>query len=188
MVRWFSSPRLELRTERLSLREPTLADWPQWAKVREESRDFLTPWEPRWGAMHLSETGFRERFLKTGDDSRTFFLVRVSDDQLVGGVTISNIRYGVALSASFGYWLGQPFTGQGYMTEAMQRLIRYCFDELYLHRLEAACLPENGPSRRLIRRLGFQEEGLARKYLKINGVWQDHVLHALLRDDPIDGS
>lgn len=182
-MRWFSSPRLELRTKRLILGEPTLADWPEWASVREQSREFLTPWEPRWGPAHLSESGFRDRFLRSNSESRTFFLFRASDGQLMGGVTISNIRYGVSLSASFGYWLGQPFTGQGYMTEAMERLIDYCFDDLYLHRLEAACIPDNGPSRRLICRLGFQEEGLARQYLKINGEWRDHVLHALIRED-----
>jgi ribosomal-protein-alanine N-acetyltransferase len=186
-MRWFSTaarPRRDLKTERLVLREPAMAHWEQWSAVRAESRDFLTPWEPTWGGGHLSEEGYRDRFLRSdGDGSRTFFLFRRADEQLVGGVTIANIRYGVALSASMGYWLGQPYTGQGYMTEALRRLIAFCFDDLYLHRIEAACIPENTASRKVVASLGFREEGLAREYLKIDGQWRDHVLYGLLRED-----
>lgn len=186
-MRWFSTAarqRRDLKTQRLMLREPAMAHWPQWSAVRAESRDFLMPWEPSWGPAHLTEVSYRDRFLRTpNEDSRTFFLFRLTDGQLMGGVTIANIRYGVALSASFGYWLGEPYTGNGYMTEALRRLIDLCFDELYLHRIEAACIPENIASRKVVTSLGFHEEGLARQYLKINGEWRDHVLYGLLRED-----
>jgi ribosomal-protein-alanine N-acetyltransferase len=186
-MRWFSiaaRQRRDLKTERLLLREPAPDHWGQWAAVRADSREFLAPWEPAWGPGHLSEEGYRDRFLKSDNDgSRTFFLFRQEDGQLMGGITIANIRYGVALSASVGYWLGQPYTGQGHMTEALRRVAGFCFNDLYLHRIEAACIPENTASRKVVTAVGFQEEGLARQYLKINGQWRDHVLYGLLRED-----
>jgi ribosomal-protein-alanine N-acetyltransferase len=114
-----------------------------------------------------------------------FFIYRTGDDALVGGVTVSNVRRGVAQCASLGYWLGVSFVGRGYMTNAVQTLATFCFTELDLHRLEAACLPVNSASIRVLERSGFRREGLARRYLKINGVWQDHFLYARLIDDDV---
>src|SRR5205085_694757 len=93
-----------------------------------------------------------------------------------GGITLSNIRRGVAQMGSLGYWCGQPFTRQGYTLAAVRAVGDFAFRTLSLHRLEAACLPENGPSRRLLAKAGFVEEGYAAAYLKINGAWKDHVL------------
>jgi ribosomal-protein-alanine N-acetyltransferase len=117
------------------------------------------------------------------DMGYAFFILRDADDALLGGITLSNVRRGVCQAASVGYWLGAPFTGQGFMTEAVGVLADYSFRELRLHRIEAACLPSNAASIAVLQRNGFQREGLAREYLKINGVWQDHVLFALLRGD-----
>ena len=80
--------------------------------------------------------------------------------------------------------MGESYSGRGYMSEAVRLLLSFAFDTLGLHRVEAACLPHNRASRRLLAKLGFREEGLARRYLCINGRWQDHVTHAILRDDP----
>jgi ribosomal-protein-alanine N-acetyltransferase len=85
--------------------------------------------------------------------------------------------------ASLGYWIGQPHTRRGYMTEGLSCACRFAFETLNLHRLEAACLPHNRASRALLLKSGFREEGLARRYLRINGEWQDHVLFGILRDD-----
>ena len=82
-----------------------------------------------------------------------------------------------------GYWIGRPHARRGYMTEAVHGACSFCFDQLSLHRVEAACLPRNEPSQGVLRKAGFREEGLAKKYLKIDGRWQDHVLFALLRED-----
>ena len=98
---------------------------------------------------------------------------------------MSNIRRGVSQSCSLGYWIGEPYARQGYMTKGVRAIIWFVFDVLRLHRLEAACLPENKASAALLTRTGFQYEGLARRYLKIDGVWQDHWLFALLNDDPL---
>lgn len=174
---------------RVYLHPPRYRDWRAWARLRGGSRDFLAPWEPTWFADALARAAYRRRLrhmaLEWRDDaSYSFFIFRREDDQILGGVTLSQVRRGVAQSASLGYWIGAPFARQGYMTEALQCLLPFAFDRLGLHRVEAACLPHNAASRGLLQKLGFREEGFARQYLRINGVWQDHVLYALLRDDP----
>ncbi|MCB1513497.1 MAG: GNAT family N-acetyltransferase [Hyphomicrobiaceae bacterium] len=102
---------------------------------------------------------------------------------LVGGVTLTNVRRGVTQSATLGYWLGVPYVGHGLMHDALSALLPFAFDVLRLHRVEAAVMPANAPSLKLLDRLGFTREGVARRYLKINGVWQDHIAFALLAED-----
>ncbi len=118
------------------------------------------------------------------DLSYPFFVFRRTDGALVGGVTLASVRRGVAQAGSIGYWLGERFARQGLMTDALTALIPYLFDEIKLHRVEAACIPTNERSMRLLERCGFVREGFARRYLRINGVWQDHYLYARLVDDP----
>jgi len=170
------------------LKPPQLSDYPQWAKLRGESEAFLRPWEPAWSDDELSRAAFRRRLKHYQRDIEdetgyAFFLHRVHDNTLIGGITLSHIRRGVSQSCSIGYWVGAPHARQGYMTKAIRPVISFVFDTLRLHRLEAACLPENHVSVRLLKRAGFREEGLARGYLKINGVWRDHLLFALLDED-----
>ena len=117
------------------------------------------------------------------DTGYAFFLFRDEDDSLVGGLTLSNVRRGVTQSCSLGYWVGAPFARQGYMTKGLRAIIPFVFETLRLHRLEAACLPKNTASIQLLEKAGFDNEGLARRYLRINGVWQDHILYAILEDE-----
>jgi ribosomal-protein-alanine N-acetyltransferase len=114
-----------------------------------------------------------------------FFLFRTSDNALLGGATLSNIRRGVSQSCSLGYWVGAPYARQGNMSKGVRAITWFVFDVLRLHRLEAACLPANKASAALLTGTGFQYEGLARRYLKINGTWQDHWLFALLAEDTV---
>lgn len=170
------------------LRPPQMADYAEWAHLREVSRDFLRPWEPAWQEDELTRAAFRRRlkyYLRDMEDETgyAFFLHRVCDKALLGGVTISNIRRGVSQSCSIGYWIGAPYARQGYMSRALRPVIGFVFDRLRLHRLEAACLPNNIASVALLQRMNFKREGLARQYLRINGVWQDHLLFALLDED-----
>jgi ribosomal-protein-alanine N-acetyltransferase len=174
------------------LRYPRYSDHADWAEIREKSREFLTPWEPVWPPDELTRGAFRRRVRRynseiKNDAAYPFFVFREEDDTLLGGCTISNIRRGVCQSASVGYWIGGAHARHGYMTKAMRLLIPFVFETLGLHRLEAACIPENEPSRRLLQKLGFREEGLARAYLQINGEWRDHILFALLEEDLIRG-
>lgn len=174
--------------EGVMLRAPQMADFPAWSALRESSRNFLTPWEPTWPADDLTRPSFRRRLKRYAEDLRAdqgypFLLFGEEQKVLLGGLTLSNIRRGVAQAASLGYWVGAPFVRRGYMTAAVRALIPFTFEVLKLHRLEAACIPSNTGSIRLLERTGFQREGLARKYLCINGMWQDHLLYARLKDD-----
>jgi ribosomal-protein-alanine N-acetyltransferase len=179
-------PRLE--TARLHLRRPRLMDWRAWSSLRGASRDFLVPWEPSWPEDALGIAAYRRRLRQMASEWRSdqgygLFIFANTGGALVGGVNLSNVRRGVAQTCSLGYWMGQAFAHQGMMGEALTALLPYAFDRLGLHRIEAACLPHNKASRSLLAKLGFREEGQAAKYLKINGVWQDHVLHALLAEE-----
>jgi [ribosomal protein S5]-alanine N-acetyltransferase len=173
----------------VQMRVPQSGDFAEWAALREQSRAFLVPWEPVWPADDLSRGAFRRRLKRYAEDLRNdlayaFLIFRSDDNVLVGGLTLANIRRGVAQAGSIGYWVGAPFARKGYMTAAMGALIPFCFGTLRLHRLEAACIPGNAASIRLLEKTGFQREGYARSYLCINGLWQDHLLYARLKDDP----
>lgn len=179
---------LRLINRRVFLRAPQPGDWRDWADVRAQSRDFLTPWEPTWSYDALTRGAFRRRLRQYGSEWRqgvgySFFVFRGEDSALMGGITISNLRRGVAQCASLGYWIGRRYARQGYMSEALVAVLDYSFEQLGLHRLEAACLPSNAASQGLLQKVGFSEEGYAREYLRINAQWQDHRLFAVLRDD-----
>jgi ribosomal-protein-alanine N-acetyltransferase len=172
----------------VTLRVPQGGDYAEWAALRESSRAFLVPWEPTWPADDLTRGAFRRRLKRYAEDLRNdlayaFLIFRSEDNALVGGLTLANIRRGVAQAGSIGYWTGAPFARKGHMTAAMRALVPFCFSTLRLHRLEAACIPDNIASVRLLDKTGFQREGYARSYLCINGVWQDHLLYARLKDD-----
>lgn len=185
----FSDWNAPIEGEGILLRTPQQGDYLEWAELREKSRPFLAPWEPTWPADDLMRSAFRRRLRRYNEDMRTdqaysFFVFRSSDQALVGGLTLSNVRRGVAQSGNLGYWMGAPFVQQGYMTAAVRSLSAVCFTTLRLHRIEAACIPSNKASIRLLEKTGFEREGYARQYLCINGHWQDHVLYARVSGDP----
>jgi ribosomal-protein-alanine N-acetyltransferase len=170
--------------EGVRLRAPRWRDYEAWSVLRGQSRAFLQPWEPTWPEGDLLRASFRRRLAAysreiDSDGAYPFFIFRQSDNALVGGVTLSNVRRGVAQMATVGYWIGQPYAGKGHMTAAIRPVLTFAFGSLGLHRVEAACVPENEPSRRLLLKSGFQQEGLARAYLKINGNWRDHLLFGM---------
>jgi ribosomal-protein-alanine N-acetyltransferase len=171
------------------LRAPRWRDYESWSALRRLSRDFLQPWEPVWPEDDLQRSAFRRRLAAYAREidsggAYPFFIFRQSDDALVGGVTLSNVRRGVAQMATVGYWIGQPYAGQGHMSAAMRPLLGFAFGSIGLHRVEAACVPENTASHRLLLKSGFQQEGLARAYLKINGSWRDHLLFGMTSSSP----
>jgi ribosomal-protein-alanine N-acetyltransferase len=166
-----------------------MPDWQVWAELREASRDFLVRWEPTWPRDALSKAAFRRRLDHVRQEweqetGYSFLAFRSADEELIGGVTLSNVRRGVAQTASLGYWVGAPHARQGYMSEALLAVLDFAFEQLGLHRMEAACLEQNEASRRLLEKSGFHQVGYARQYLKIDGRWQDHVLFEILRSDP----
>jgi len=178
----------EIHGQQVFLRHPAMGDYAGWAELRAMSRQHLTAWEPQWARDELTRSAYRRRLRQyqrelREDQGYAFFVFRHRDAALLGGLSISTIRRGVAQAASIGYWIGAPYAGNGYMTDAVKAILPFAFGTLGLHRLEAACLPHNGPSARVLEKSGFRREGTARRYLKINGVWQDHLLFALLQDD-----
>ena len=177
-----------LRGERVILRSPTLSHYREWAALRRDSRSFLEQWEPRWASDELERGAWRQRVRRYREDhesgSASAYLIFDSDSgQLVGGITIGNIRYGVAQSAQIGYWMGERYAGQGYMLDAIGAVLEHAFDAMRLHRIEAACIPGNQRSIRVLEKAGFVREGLLRSYLRIDGMWQDHFLYALIADE-----
>ena len=174
--------------EGVVLRPPQMSDASEWVALRASSRDFLVPWEPTWPADDLTRASFRRRIKRYGEDQRcdlayALFIFRKQDNVLVGGLTLANIRRGCAQAGSLGYWMGEPYARQGYMTAAVKALIPFAFGTLKLHRIEAACIPTNIASIRLLQKTGFKREGFARGYLCIDGHWQDHLLYARLEED-----
>jgi ribosomal-protein-alanine N-acetyltransferase len=193
LLDWIASESgLRLEGDGVVLRPPRAADYLEWRDLRARSRAFLQPWEPTWAQDDLTRAAFRRRLAAYARDREAgvafpFFVFRAADETLTGGVTLSNVRRGVAQMGSIGYWCGAPYARQGLTLAAVRTVARFAFATLALHRLEAACLPHNDASRRLLARAGFTEEGLARAYLKINGDWRDHVLFGLISPHPAIG-
>ena len=186
LLDWISSDH-ELRVEgdSVRLRPHRSADFAEWAALRARSRAFLQPWEPTWPLDDLTRSAWRRRLSAYAHDIERgmafpFLVFRHSDGVMVGGITLSNIRRGVAQMGTIGYWVGEPFTRRGYTVAAVKAVSRLSFERLGLHRLEAACIPSNEASRGVLAKAGFVQEGLARAYLRINGIWEDHLLFGLV--------
>lgn len=178
-----------IRGQRVWLRPPAMSDYAAWAELRAMSREHLRPWEPAWARDELTRGAFRRRIRHYAREARedlgyAFLIFDSADDRLVGGLTLSGVRRGVTQSASIGYWLGRPHVGRGRMTDAVRAAIPFAFSQLRLHRIEAASMPTNASSIRVLERTGFTREGFARSYLRIDGVWADHVLFGLVEGDP----
>jgi ribosomal-protein-alanine N-acetyltransferase len=186
LLDWISAEQdLRLEGDKVRLRPHRSADFAEWATLRQRSRDFLQPWEPTWPADDLTRTAYRRRLAAYVQDiergiAYPFLVFRSEDGAMVGGITLSNIRRGVAQMGSIGYWVGQPFARRGYTVDAVRTVTEFCFGRLRLHRVEAACIPTNTASQAVLRKAGFQHEGQAREYLKIDGVWRDHLLFGLI--------
>ena len=182
-----NSDHLFLQGEGVRLRVPRWVDYRPWRDLREMSRGFLQPWEPTWAPDDLTKPAFRRRLaayrreLDAGE-AYAFFIFR-NDDVLVGSLRLSNVRRGVSQTATLGYWIGEPFKRRGHMLAAVRAGLRFAFGPLGLHRVEAACIPDNQPSANLLLKAGFDQEGYAQGYLKINGEWRDHRLFGIRSRD-----
>jgi ribosomal-protein-alanine N-acetyltransferase len=181
---------LELVGRRLSLRPLTSGDFEQWREVRIRSREWLVRWEPRpiIGQPDAAEdrrvfaarcgARDRERQLGTGYGFGIFVSGRFA-----GEINISSIQRGPFQNAYVGYWIDQAMAGNSYVPEAAVLVFRFAFEELALHRVQVAIIPRNQPSRRVAEKLDLREEGVAFRYLEINGVWEDHVRYAITSED-----
>jgi len=194
LLRFKSDPdAISLSNERILMRVPTLEDYEIWAELRAKSRAELMPFEPRWARDELSYAAYKNRLRhyaieRKSEHGYAFFIFDKQSEQMVGGVTLSNIRRGAIQSASLGYWTATEHHRKGYMFASLRRLRSFVFHDLALNRLEAATLIHNEASKSLLLKAGFQYEGTARGYYRIAGQWQDHALYALLASDVISTS
>ena len=176
------APTVECETVRL--RQPRFSDYEQWHRLREESREHLTRWEPDWAEEETTFAAYKERVKSYIRATKRgvgvpFFMFRQSDDTLIGGVNLINIIRGACQSASLGYWTGEQYTRCGYGQAGVQAIVDHGISTLGLNRIEAACQPDNLPSRALLEKLSFHQEGYAQEYLYINGAWRDHMIYAM---------
>jgi ribosomal-protein-alanine N-acetyltransferase len=180
--------KVRIETERMTLRPPQHADFRNWRELRQDSAEFLQPWEPTWADDHLTRKAFTnrvywaQRSIANGTAVPLFLFLRQTNE-LLGAITLDNIRRGPAQAGTCGYWIGQTHARRGYMKEALSAVIHHAFNELDLSRVESACLPENTASRGVLEKCGYKYEGVAQSYLQINGRWRTHVLYANLRGD-----
>lgn len=180
-------PDLELTSDRLLMRPARIDDWQHWVEVRGKNIEHLQPFEPRWG-KNWDQADFFERRLERQarewriGQARSFLIFENNTRSLIGGMNINNICRGAAQHCTLGYWISKTHEGQGLMKEAVRLTLEYCFGDLKLHRVNCSCLLHNERSKHLLLSLGFEEEGMAKKYLQINGAWQDHLLFGLPRE------
>lgn len=185
---WKRAHSFSIRAERVELRLPKRSDYVGWASQRNASREFHRPWVPTSFTRDVSRARYRKWVRRArqclGDGTELNLLVFRSADQVVlGSLACKNIRRGTVQCGTLSFWIGREFARLGYMTEAVTAFVDHAFTKLDLGRLEAACLPENRASRRLLEKTGFREEGRAEAYLQIAGVWRDHVLFSNVRED-----
>lgn len=177
-----------LTTARLCLTPADPADSGAVLRYYLDNQAHLAPWEPARGADFYSEADCRQRLLLSqtagaAGQAAHYYLRPLADPtRVIGNASLSAIQRGPAQFCFFGYGLAAQAEGQGLMHEALTTLIAFAFAELNLHRLMANYMPRNERSGRLLARLGFVEEGLAKNYLRINGAWEDHVMTALTND------
>jgi ribosomal-protein-alanine N-acetyltransferase len=181
-------PALELSAFNVVLRPPQPEDCVEWLGLREKNKRFLKYFEPAWLPDALSEDYFYRRLARqvrdwNSDRGYPFLIFKRETGELIGGINIIQVFRGAAQFASLGYWLDEMQQGHGYMRGAMRRIIYFAHDDLKLHRFNASVIPGNTRSMNTLKRLGFQEEGYARKYVEINNKWQDHKLFGLVLEE-----
>jgi ribosomal-protein-alanine N-acetyltransferase len=187
----WTSAQTRLLGRRVVLRPLDARDFDQWRAVRRHNVDWLTRWEPKRipGQADVIENRdafaarcsarAREWQLGTGYG----FGIFTTGGDLIGEINLSSVQRGPFQNAYVGYWIDERHAGHGYTPEAVVVAARYCFEDLGLHRLQIAIIPRNGASRRVVEKLNLREEGVALRYLEINGVWEDHVRYAITAEE-----
>lgn len=168
------------------IRPLDLADAAVLLELRLRNRAFLEPWEPVRDERFYTRAMQKETVrgaIREREEGRALPFVIVEAGAVVGSVNLSGIIRGVFDNAYLGYWIDEAHGGRGLMTEAVRQAVTYAFAVAGLHRVQAAVIPRNGGSIRVLEKLGFREEGLAERYLCINGTWEDHKLFAVTREE-----
>lgn len=171
---------------RVLLRPLTIDDFEEWAEVRTRCEDWLTKWEPR--ALHGVPTAQNNRLAfaarcaardRERDSGSGFGFGIFMQQRFIGEINLNNVLRGACQNAYIGYWIDQSAAGQNFMPESLVVIMQYAFETLGLHRIQVAIIPRNQPSIRVVEKLGLRNEGIAERYLEINGVWEDHYRFAM---------
>jgi len=183
----------DLRGARVALRPLRPDDFDAWQEVRQRSRDWLEPWEPLPEIGSPDPVADREAFrARCGSWDRQRHLDAAYgfgvflDGAFIGEVSLGTVHRGPFQTAFIGYWVDEQHAGQGLTPEAVAVVLEYAFGHLNLHRVEAAVVPRNAPSIRVVEKLGMRYEGIARRFLQIRGVWEDHARYALTAEEWVD--
>ena len=181
-------PHNYIESDRIIIRHPRRRDWKYWVNLRKESYEYLYKWEPYWNIEHCNRSNYMKqlrlyRSKAAYDQAYSFLCFKKDSKELIGGINISNVQRSVMQTCNIGYWLGEPYIKKGYMEESMRSIIPYIFMNLKINRIQAFTLINNTSSRNLLEKLNFKYEGVLRKVMKINNVWEDHMLYALLNTD-----
>ncbi|WP_438948006.1 GNAT family N-acetyltransferase [Streptomyces durbertensis] len=179
----------------VSLRPVRLRDHREWREVNLRNRDWLRPWEATVppappGRIPTGRPTFRQmvRHLRAEASAGRMLPFAVHyQDRLVGQLTVAGITWGSMCSAHIGYWVDEAVAGRGVTPTAVALTVDHCFRSVGLHRVEICIRPENTPSRRVVEKLGFREEGMRPRYLHIDGAWRDHLVYALTVEEVPDG-
>jgi ribosomal-protein-alanine N-acetyltransferase len=181
---------LRLYGRRVMMRPLTPADFPQWTEVRVRNEQWLTPWEParlsRLADPTISRDAYHARCASRDRERQSGaaygFGVFV-DNTFAGEINLNNIVRGALQCGTIGYWIDRSRAGYSYIAEGAVVLAKFAFEELHLHRLEICIVPRNSNSRRVMEKLAIREEGIARRYLEINGTWEDHMRFAMTSEE-----
>ncbi len=175
---------------RVMLRPLAATDFPAWKEVRLRNEDWLLPWEPARVASAPDATRDRDAFAvrchareRERQAGAGYGFGIFVDNDLAGEINLNAVQRGPLQNAHVGYWIDEARAGRGYMPESVVVLARYAFDDLRLHRLQVNIIPRNSSSRRVMEKLGLREEGIALRYLEINGVWEDHVRYGFTTEE-----
>ncbi len=179
-----------LNGRRVVLRPLSAHDFDSWREVRRRCDEWLTRWEPRRIPGQPDTVEDRQAFgsrcavrmreiqLGTGYGFGIFV-----DGEFTGEINVNSIHRGAHQSAYVGYWIDERLAGRGYMPESVVAVLRFCFEQLLLHRVQISIIPRNAASRRVVEKLGLRREGVAERYLEINGVWEDHIRYAITAEE-----
>lgn len=174
---------MELKGEKVFIRLMTAADAQELYELRKRNEEFFTAYEPLRPESFTLEwvQADVERLVQAAEEDKNYALGIYLNEtsELIGRITVNIIARGIMQGAHIGYYIGLEHNGKGYMTEAVRLTLKYAFEVLDLHRVEANVMPRNKPSARVLEKAGFRHEGLSRGYLKINGVWEDHDRYAV---------
>lgn len=183
---WPQKYEVQLEGAGLRLRLPRRKDYADFQNLRADSFLFLKPFVPKWTTIELKRPAFEKSVQKCAKEAQklsafSFFLFRVEQEKetLIGCVTLSKVSFGAARHANLGYWIGKKFRKNGYMSNGVSLVLSFAFNVLNLKRVHAVCLPDNVPSKKILLKNSFVEEGFAKQYLQIDGEWRDHILFGL---------